>query len=125
MEQKRKKRILWITAVSAVFLAVVYLGGAGYFTRHFFPGTTVDGQDISMKTAKEMDQYLREAVQKYRLVIIDGNKKKSAIYGKEIGLQTMDADNGRALLKKQNAFFWCNRLLGKRRKAGGIRIPGI
>ena len=106
MGQKRKKRILWITAVSAAFLIAVYLGGAGYFTRHFFPGTTVDGQDISMKTAKEMDQYLREAVQKYRLVIIDGNKKKSAIYGKEIGLQTMDADNGRALLKKQNAFLW-------------------
>ena len=54
-EPRRGRRWLWaIPAGALVLLAGAYVGGALYFQSTFLPGTTLDGQDVSLRPVSEV-----------------------------------------------------------------------
>ena len=51
----RRRHLLWaIPAGALVLLGAAYVGGALYFQTTFLPGTTLDGQDVSLRPVSEV-----------------------------------------------------------------------
>lgn len=66
-EQPKKKRRLWIIPAVIVALAgAVYGGGAAYFSTHFFPNTTVEGDDVSLQAPEELAELITSRSSTYK-----------------------------------------------------------
>ena len=53
--ERPRRRLLWvIPVVIVVLLAAAYVGGALYFQSYFLPGTTLDGQDVSLRPIEQV-----------------------------------------------------------------------
>ena len=54
--ERPRRRALWVIPIVIVVLlaAAGYVGGALYFQSRFLPGTTLDGQDVSLRSAEEV-----------------------------------------------------------------------
>ncbi len=64
-----KKVALIVTLVIAAVLAVVYLGGAFYFSNHFFPNTQFSSHDVSFESNTDFAAEIDTRVQDYELSI--------------------------------------------------------
>lgn len=53
--RRRGRRLLWLIPAAAIVLAGAgYVGGAAYFSDVFPPGTTIDGQDVSLQRHEDV-----------------------------------------------------------------------
>ena len=53
--RRRGRRLLWLIPAAAIVLAGAgYVGGATYFADVFPPGTTIDGQDVSLQRHEDV-----------------------------------------------------------------------
>ncbi len=86
--------------------AAVYIGISTYFTSHFFMNTEINGQDFSRKTVEDVQQYLQEQVQDYKLTILEKDNKTDTINGEEISLRYEENKDIENVLKSQNALMW-------------------
>lgn len=107
-EKKRKrKKILKGIGISFVgVVAAVYLGFAFYFSSHFFFNTTINGIDQSMKPVDEIEKWMEQQVNVYKLSIEEVNGNHVEIDGKAIDIAYMKGDELTNLIKKQNVFLW-------------------
>ena len=52
---RKRKHLLWIIPLTLAILAgAIYGGGVWYFSEHFLPNTTVEGDDVSLQTTEEL-----------------------------------------------------------------------
>ncbi|MBR5047790.1 MAG: hypothetical protein IKX76_06095, partial [Eubacterium sp.] len=56
-------------AVAAVLLISVYIAGRYYFSDHFYPKTSINGVDVSMKSRLEAEKLMGDHLSKYLLGI--------------------------------------------------------
>ena len=81
--------------------------------------TEINGQDFSRKTVEDVQQYLQEQVQDYKLTILEKDNKTDTINGEEISLRYEENKDIENVLKSQNAlmcpkcFFVKTRLIKK------------
>lgn len=92
--------------VILVAFAAVYIGISTYFKSHFFMNTEINGQDFSRKTVEDVQQYLQEQVQDYKLTILEKDNKTDTISGEEISLRYEENEDIENVLKSQNVFMW-------------------
>lgn len=105
-KHKRKKRFL-ITVFSVLgVILLIYLGISVYFMKHFYPYTTVNGTDFSMKTAEDLDVYLEAQVADYQLKLKQSDGKIEYISGDDISLKYLGGDSADKLVASQNPLFW-------------------
>lgn len=95
-----------LSGVILVAFAAVYIGISSYFTSHFFMNTEINGQDFSRKTVKDVQEYLQEQVQGYKLTILEKDNQTDTISGEEISLRYEENKDIENVLKSQNAFMW-------------------
>lgn len=95
-----------ICGVILVAFAAVYIGISTYFTSHFFMNTEINGQDFSRKTVEDVQQYLQEQVQDYKLTILEKDNKTDIISGEEISLRYEENEDIENVLKSQDVFMW-------------------
>lgn len=100
-------------------LLLVYLGTAFFFTAHFYPGTVVNGRELSLKGAEETENYLRELVEKYQLSLVEKDGSSEQIRGSDIGLKIQESPAVKEAFWKQKPFLWPYTLF----RAGSIHIP--
>ena len=67
LKKKNKKKWILIFVVAAV--AIIYLGISFFFIKHYLPKTTINGISCSGKTVKQLEDMIREDVEKYELTI--------------------------------------------------------
>ena len=61
------KRLAWIIPLVVLGVALLaYLGGVVFFNFYFMPGTTLDGQDVSLRSAREVAEEKSEALASYQ-----------------------------------------------------------
>ncbi|SDB01704.1 L,D-transpeptidase family protein [Eubacterium oxidoreducens] len=89
-----------------IILAAVYIGISIYFSSHFFSNTTVNGEDASFMTAKEVDQILRNAADSYVLTITDRDGNSYELIGADFGYSYTLSNSSKTLLKEQSGFAW-------------------
>lgn len=89
---KRGRRLLWaVPVVIVVLLAAVYLGGAYAFGQEvFLPGTTLDGEDVSLRPFAEVSAERGASLDGYALHVT-GNGLDLTVGASDIGL-SLDGD---------------------------------
>lgn len=116
LKLKRKSKlhtILIIFIVIIGLIGVVYMAGALYFSRHFFPHTTINGQKADNRSASRMKENLTKDIAGHDLTLIEREEKTEVIQAKEIGV-VLDYKNlvYRAVVL-QNQWAWPREILKK------------
>ena len=105
--KKKSMKKLWIITGSVVAaVAVVYIGVSVFFMSHFFMNTEINGHDFSGKTPADVEAYMKEQVDGYKLEVKEKDNKSDTIAGSEISLTYKENDDIKQALKKQNGFLW-------------------
>ncbi len=100
-------KIFLITTASIIgTVALVYLGAAVFFMSHFYYNTKINGVDFSMKSAEDVENYMKTQVNGYVLTIQEKQNVEEQISGEEISLEYQESDEIKQALEKQNAFLW-------------------
>lgn len=106
-KEKKSRKKLWITlGCIAAALAVVYLGVSVFFMSHFFMNTEINGHNFSCKSVADVENYLKDQVQDYKLTVLEKDNKSDTIAGSDISLTYKENDDVQKALKKQNCFAW-------------------
>lgn len=95
------------------FIAAVFIFLSLFFHTHFYPGTVINGIDISFQTAEAADKKLADRTAAYFLVLKERGNVTERIYGYEIGLKPDKRYGGAALKKEQNRIFWLISLFSR------------
>lgn len=93
--------------------ALVYLGFAFYFTNHFYFNTTINGNDFSGKTVKEVEAYMEKQVEGYTLTLKENDGGTEVISGEDISLEYLPGKELEKIVKDQNALLWIRALFQK------------
>ncbi len=86
-----RKTIGITVGVVVALVAAAYIGGAVFFMNHFYPATTINGSDISMKTQEEVADMIGEMVSDYSIEV-SGAGMNFTVSSQDMGIQ---ADGGR------------------------------
>ena len=112
-KEQMKKKVLFIAGGILGAAALVYLGFAFYFTKHFYFNTTINGNDFSGKTVKEAESYMEKQVQGYTLTLKENDGGTEVISGEDISLEYLPGKELEKIVKDQNAFLWIRALFQK------------
>lgn len=108
MRRKKKKKpiVFMIPGILVLAALAVYLGVGVYFSERFFPGSTVNGIDVSGKTVEEVENLIANVVQDYTLVIREKGEKTEKIDGADMLFEYVSDGAAQQLKNTQNSFLW-------------------
>lgn len=109
----KNHRVAKSMAVASITLAaygLVYAAGVSYFSTHFVPGTTVNGQSVSWRTEAELASQLEANAMQYEDTIKAG-ELQITLKASDIGLTSNSAVCAAEARKQINAFSWPLQLL--------------
>ena len=64
-----KKIVIALIVVLLLAALGIYFGGAYYFSRHFLPGSRINGMDCSFLTVEEIQERIADEIATYTLTI--------------------------------------------------------
>ncbi len=105
-ENQKVFRKDFIVGCFILLITVIFLLLTLFFRTHFYPGTVINGIQVSCKTEKEADRRLVRLASTYVLVLNERNKEREQIAGSEIGLEFGKPLDSSHLKKIQNQTFW-------------------
>ncbi|MCR4908418.1 MAG: L,D-transpeptidase/peptidoglycan binding protein [Lachnospiraceae bacterium] len=95
-----------IPAVLIISIFLGYLCPSLFYLRHFYPNTTLNGDDISGLSVKEVEEKLREAASGYSILVTGRGGKEVTIPAEAISFQPVFDGTLEQLLSSQKAFLW-------------------
>jgi hypothetical protein len=102
---------LWIAlGITLGVLVALYGGAAYYFSSHFGFSTSIDNVDCSFKTVPEVEQIIRERVDKHQTLIAGRAGLSKTIKASEVALAYVSDGQVQEILKAQNPLMWITRL---------------
>lgn len=104
---KRKVEKIIIIVASFVF---IYLLISLYFTNHFFFHTEINGINVSLKSCNKTENYVRNYIKDYKLILIERNGEREEIIGQEIEMQYNKTDCFSQIYENQNSLLWISSL---------------
>lgn len=114
-KNKKGKKVLWITLGSiAGVIAIVYLGISFFFMSHYYINTEINGHNFSMKTATDVEKYMKDQVKNYSLTVLEMEQAVDIIDGDTIDLEYKASDEAESAIKDQNAFLWPAGIFSKK-----------
>ncbi len=97
-----------------VFIAVlmlVYVGISIFFMGHFYPDTTLNGEDVSLKDEKYTEDVFNEKAGHYSLMVTGRDDLSLKVNASDISFRPdFEGEIGK-LIKEQNAFLWIKGLM--------------
>lgn len=108
-----KREAVELFGIASAAVLLVYLLISFYFTSHFFFHTTINGADLSLKSAKEADQDISTYVDHYKLLLVERSDKSEKITGQQAGLTYKNRTYIKKALYEQNALHWLSSLFKK------------
>ncbi|MEE3420120.1 MAG: L,D-transpeptidase family protein [Lachnospiraceae bacterium] len=107
-EKKKKhigRRILLVFFIIAAGLAAAYVVYASQFKTKFLEGTSINGVDVSGRTADEVENAIKKKVEGYSLTLLFADGKET-VSGNAIGLTYTSDRETEKILDRQNRFAW-------------------
>lgn len=86
-------------------ILIIYIGLCIWFSRHFLPGTYVNGIDCFNKTAEEINRLLVSDAPEYSLVLTERDGNEETLKGADIGFY-YDYPEVYGIQKEQNQLLW-------------------
>lgn len=105
-KRKNKKRILIGIGIAVGIVGIAYLSVSAFFKTHFYFNTSINGADFSLKSVKDVEDYMIDQVEGYVLTIIEKNDVKETISGTEISLKYKESEEIEDALKSQEPLLW-------------------
>ena len=84
-----KKLVIVLICVLLLLSAAAYVIGVRYFTRHFLPGSQVNGFNCSYMTAQEAEDLLTRKAESYVLTIETRGNGQESITAQQVGLTAL------------------------------------
>lgn len=118
----KKVALIFAGALVAV-LVLAYVAVALTFSDRFMPGTTMLGEDVSLKTADEVQDMLVDVAKGYSLVVT-GQGLSLTLTSADLGMG-VDAERVTdAMLADQNPWAWPVELFGQRDESDKFAVSG-
>lgn len=111
-KDKGKKNGLIITGVILGILLAIYLGGAYFYTAHFFPNTNMNGYDASNKTVADTEAMIKQNEADYVLTLTERGGATETITATAIDLKYLEDGKLETLLGEQVPWQWPAKLFG-------------
>ena len=99
---KRMRWYLWV--LMGVLLA--YIGISVYFMEHFFPGTTINGENAGFFTKAQAERLILEQAGEYTLELKERDGNLLTLDPKEMGVTYYETDAVGKVKRRQNGFLW-------------------
>ena len=113
---KKKAVILVIIGCVICLFIFGYFGVAYYFSKHFYPDTTINKIDVSGKSLLDATKQFEKVIETYELTIGDEGVEEESIYGKNIHLKYASNKEIQEVLKQQNVWSWIADIFQKKTK---------
>lgn len=97
---------LIISILALVGFIGVYVGQTFYYKSHFFPGTVINGADVSKLTAEEAVEKVAESISDYLISIYTREGNKFNVLGPTFGYSYISNGEIERLLELQNESTW-------------------
>ena len=100
------RKIVGITVgVVVALVAAAYIGGAVFFMSHFFPGTSINGSDISMRSQEDVAQMIDEMAADYS-VEVSGSGMDFTVSSQDMGIQVDGSKIASEALAETSPWTW-------------------
>lgn len=104
--RKIKKKILYVMVAVAAIIALVYLGLALFFTKHFYFNTFINGENYSADSASSAQNLVLDTSNHYTLTINGRDGLIDTVTSADIGLKLEFGEEFQNIIKTQDAFLW-------------------
>ena len=91
-------------------LILAYIGISVFFMSHFYPGTVLNGEDVSMKDEKYAEELFEAKANHYSLKVTGRDGVTLNIKASDISFRPDFEGQIGELIKEQNAFLWVTAL---------------
>lgn len=107
MTKKKKIILISITAVILLLLLlwILYYSQMLRYKTRFFPGTWINGMDVSQMTPEEVEGIFTRDAQNYTLTLAERNDQEEVLSAKDIGLEMKCAELSE-ILEAQGTLKW-------------------
>ena len=78
-KNNRKQKGLMIAGFIFLALVTAYLGIAVFFSKHFLPGTIINGVSASGKTIKAVERLITQEIDGYQIELEPREDRKSVV----------------------------------------------
>lgn len=112
----RNKKIFLISAIGVLFL--LFLAGILYYSQmlkyktRFFPGTWINGKDVSKMTPGEVEESFTREAQEYTLKLVERNGEEEVLSAADVGLE-IKCTELESILDGQEPLYWIVGLFEK------------
>ncbi len=101
-----KKIVIALIVVLLLAALGIYFGGAYYFSRHFLPGSRINGMDCSFLTVEEIQERIADEIATYTLTIHEMDNVDEKLVAEQVGLTYIPDDTIPRLLEAQDMWTW-------------------
>lgn len=110
-----KTQKIWLTVGLSLVgvILLIYFAGVYFFSSHFLPGSTVNGQNTSYKTLSEATSLIENNTANRTVSIIKSDGSSEKITADSVGLTYNDNGGTETALKSQNIWTWPVTMLEK------------
>ncbi|MBR2527740.1 MAG: L,D-transpeptidase/peptidoglycan binding protein [Blautia sp.] len=102
----KKKVMITIILLLLISTGGGYAYGVWYFSRHFMPGSTVNGYNCSYMTADEAERLMNREAEAFALAIETKGKGREAITAHDVGLRYASDGSIEKMIRDQNLLSW-------------------
>lgn len=101
-----KKIVIFLICVLLLLTIAAYFVGVNYFTKHFLPGSEVNGFNCSCMTAEEAEELLAKRAESYVLAIRTRGNGQESITAQQVGLTYAPDGSVEKTIRQQDRFKW-------------------
>ncbi|MDO4308521.1 MAG: peptidoglycan binding domain-containing protein [Eubacteriales bacterium] len=101
-----KKVMIFLICVLLLLTIAAYFVGVNYFTKHFLPGSQVNGFNCSYMTAQEAEELLARKAESYVLAIQTRGNGQESITAQQAGLTYSPDGSVEKTIRQQDRFKW-------------------
>ena len=106
--KRRKGPVIALVIVLIILAALAcgYLFAAHYFQSHFYPRTTINGDDVSLKSVEEVEKSLADSAGSYILAVHDRDERVTYIKADQIDYAYTSDGSVAKLAQGQDSLKW-------------------
>ena len=106
--KRRKGPVIALVIVLIILAALAcgYLFAAHYFQSHFYPRTTINGDDVSLKSVEEVEKSLADSAGSYILAVHDRDERVTYIKADQIDYAYASDGSVAKLAQGQDSLKW-------------------
>lgn len=101
-----KKMVTTTSILLLVIAGTVYGGGYWYFQKHFLPGTTLSGLDVSYRTVKETEALINKKILSHTLAVDTRNGGREKLEADQLGMAYQPTGEVQRIMEYQPSWKW-------------------